>query len=385
MKMVKAAVMEEPGRMVTREFPYPEMKPGALILKVELSGICGTDKHIWQGETHFYAGSPGDTQIPFPVIPGHEIVGVVADITKEAVENLEYNGQKLREGDRVTICPDVLCGKCYFCRHTFGYGWCENGRAYGHHFSTSEWPALYGGWAEYLYVRPDVITYKVPETIPPEVAVLTEPMVCTWALDEAKACYQLDNKGFGAGDTVVVLGQGPLGLLFTVKAQILGAGMTIVTDASVYRLEMAKRFGVDHAMDVRSTTAEERIQFVKKMTGGLGASVVVGCVNTPSAFVEGLEMLRKGGTFVEVGNFIDVGPCQINVHRHFVAKNIHLIGRSNHPVTHYAQALRLFEKYSRTFPFQTMVTDRFAIGKAGQAMEKSVSLECMKVAIDPAL
>jgi L-iditol 2-dehydrogenase len=176
-----------------------------------------------------------------------------------------------------------------------------------------------------------------------------------------------------------------LGLLFTVKAQILGAGMTIVTDASVYRLEMAKRFGVDHAMDVRSTTAEERIQFVKKMTGGLGASVVVGCVNTPSAFVEGLEMLRKGGTFVEVGNFIDVGPCQINVHRHFVAKNIHLIGRSNHPVTHYAQALRLFEKYSRTFPFQTMVTDRFAIGKAGQAMEKSVSLECMKVAIDPAL
>ena len=182
---------------------------------------------------------------------------------------------------------------------------------------------------------------------------------------------------------MVVQGVGSLGLCCVVKARILGAGEIVATDLSDFRLAMARDFSADHTLNVRRTERQERIDSVRELTEGRGADLVVGCTNESHAFTEGLEMLRKGGTFIELGNFVDTGPTTINLHRHVVAKNARIIGVTNHPFTKYDASLKVFEKYGGQFPFARMVTHRYPLAQAEAAMRKSLEEESLKVVIDP--
>jgi L-iditol 2-dehydrogenase len=208
--MVRAAVMVEPGRLEVREFPFPELEEGAALMRVELCGICGTDKHTWRGETAQYAGTAAASVTPFPIIPGHEVVGVLTEINDRRRPRLDFNGERLRPGDRVVLCPDVICGECYACRHTFAFPWCEHLRGYGNSLSAAEPPHLFGGWAEYLYVLPAAFLYKVPEDLPPRVAVMAELMAVSYNLDKVKELFTMAGEGFATGDAVVVQGVGPM-------------------------------------------------------------------------------------------------------------------------------------------------------------------------------
>ncbi len=380
---VKAAVMVEPGRIEIQEFPYPEMEKGAMIVKMEMSGVCGTDKHTFDGRAKQYAGTSAETDTPFPIVPGHENVGIIEEITKEAAEGIEFYGAKLKVGDRITMCPDIVCGKCWYCRNTFGYPWCENIRAYGNAFTSIDAPHLFGGWSEYMYIRPDTFIYKVPDGISPDVAVLAELFTVSCAVDEAKSVYDASSKGFGVSNTVVVQGVGPMGLSCAIKARILGAGDIIVIDKSPFRLNMALECGSDFALNVDETTKEERIAFVKEKTGGRGADLVVESCGIPQAFTEGLDMLRKCGTHIEAGNFVDTGETTININRHITAKNVRMIGVTNHPFTGYGGTLKIFEKYGDRFPFEKIVTHRYKIDEAEKGLKKSTELDTMKVVIEP--
>ena len=240
---VRAAVLAAPGRYELQEFPYPRLADGALLMQVEMVGICGTDKHTYAGETKQYAGTPAETDTPFPIIQGHENVGVVAEITPTAAERIEFYGRRLAVGDRITMCPDVVCGRCYECTHVMGYVWCENSECYGNSFTSAEPPHLLGGMAEYMYLRPDTFVYKVPDGLSPRVAVLAELMACTASLDKLKEFSSYALEGFNSGDTVVVIGTGPLGLLHVAKADMMGAGQIIATDLSEHRLAWARRCG----------------------------------------------------------------------------------------------------------------------------------------------
>ncbi len=122
---VAAGVMTAPGRLEVQHFPYPQIDDDTLVIKMEMCGICGTDKHTYRGETVQYAGTPAESHTPFPLLPGHEIVGTVAEIGKRAATDIEYSGCKLAVGERVVMCPDILCGKCYYCRNGFGFPLCE--------------------------------------------------------------------------------------------------------------------------------------------------------------------------------------------------------------------------------------------------------------------
>ncbi len=384
-KTVRAAVLVAPGHYEVQEFPRPTLADGALLMQVELSGICGTDKHTFQGETRQYAGTPAETDTPFPIIQGHENVGVVAEITPEAAEHIEFYGRRLAVGDRITMCPDVVCGRCYSCTHVLGYVWCDRSQCYGNSFTSSRAPHLLGGWAELMYLRPDTFVYKVPDGLSPQVAVLAELMACTASLDKVKEFSSYAMEGFNSGDTVVVIGCGPLGLLHVAKADMMGAGQIIATDLSSYRLDWARRCGADHTIDVTRTSAEERVERVRELTSGRGADVVLHMANTPRSFIEGIEMLKRGGMMLEMGNFADTGEVSLNVHRHICSKNIRLLGLTNHPSTGYGPALRLLERYADRYPFDEMVTHRFGLDQAELAMRTSMSTESMKVAIAPAL
>ena len=372
-------------RYFSQEFPRPRLEDGAALLRMEMSGICGTDKHTYQGETKQYAGTPAETDTPFPIIQGHENVGVIDEITPSAAERLEFYGQRLAVGDRVTMCPDVVCGRCYSCTHVLGYVWCDRSECYGNSFTSAVTPHLMGGWAEYLYLRPDTFVYKVPSGLSPRVAVLAEVMACTASLDKVKEFSSYAMEGFNSGDTVVVIGSGPLGLLHIAKADLMGAGRIIATDLSGYRLGWARRFGADETLDVSATTSEERVERVRELTDGRGADVVLHMANTPRSFVEGIEMLKRGGMMLEMGNFADTGEVSLNVHRHVCSKNIRLIGLTNHPSTGYGPAMRLMERYADRYPFAEMVTHEFGLADADAAMRTSMSPESMKVTIVPSM
>src|SRR5579875_105563 len=122
-EMVRAVVMQAPHRVEVQRFALPEPEPGAVVLKMELSGICGTDKHTYRGETKQYAGTPHERDVPFPIIPGHENVGVVAATGGEVYD---FDGALLRPGDRVVPAANITCGHCYYCKGDFPYYMCEH-------------------------------------------------------------------------------------------------------------------------------------------------------------------------------------------------------------------------------------------------------------------
>jgi len=381
-KNIKAVVMTGPGKIEVQEFSAPKLEKGAMLVKILLSGVCGTDKHGYKGEALQYAGTEREINGPYPAVPGHENVGMVEEITPEAARQMEFSGRELKVGDRVIISPDILCGECYYCKNGFGYTWCSNIRSYGHLVST-EYPYLTGGWSEYMYVYPKSHVFKIDEDVSDEMAVLAEPMCVTYGLDVAKGHSSLPNEGFMGGDTVVVLGVGPLGMCHVMKARMLGAGKIVATDMSDFRLNMAKKFGADYVFNAGKSTAAEIAEYVKSITDGRGADVVVECTGMPKSLIEGIEMLRKGGTFIEVGSFVDKGEVPINPHRHVCSKNIRLIGMTNLAYVGYLPSLKMMKAWSKYFDFNKLVTHTYGLKDAEKAVLKSMELDSMKVAVKP--
>jgi L-iditol 2-dehydrogenase len=381
---VTTAVMTAPGKFDVRQYPYPEIDHASLVIELEMCGICGTDKHTFRGETVQFAGTPAESHTPFPIIPGHEIVGRVAEIGRTASTSLEFSGQKLLVGDRVVMCPDILCGKCYYCKNTFGFPLCEKVRGYGNAFCCDEPPHLLGGWSDYIYVRPDAFVYRVPDELDARIAVMAELMAVTYNLDKAKELYTMGGEGFGSGGTVVIQGVGPMGLMHVAKAHILGAGRIIAIDRSDYRLRFAKDFGADDTISLNGTTQAERVEAVRALTDGRGADVVVECTGAAEAIPEGLEMARRGGTYVVAGVFADVGEIPINPHRHFLANQIRLLGMTNHPPSGYVNSMKLLARYRGVFPFDRFVTDEFPLNQIDKAMERAFDIDrAMKVVVTP--
>ena len=130
---------------------------------------------------------------------------------------------------------------------------------YGNNLSAADPPHLFGGWSQYMYIIPGSFLVRVPDDLPSEVAVLTEIMAVTVGLDRAKQMSVFPSEAFLFDDTVVVLGVGPLGMCFLMKARMLGAGNIIAVDLSDYRLQFAKRLGADHVLKHRNTTLAERL------------------------------------------------------------------------------------------------------------------------------
>ncbi len=379
---VLAATLIEPGRYEVREYPLPDPEPGCLLVRMQVSGICGTDKHTYQGYTTQYAGTGQPRQIQFPIIQGHENVGTVAAIGGGG-RYTDFEGIPLKIGDRVVVGPNVCCGTCYYCRHDFPHYMCENTTDYGNNLSAKNPPHLFGGWSQYLYVLPGSFVVRVPEDLPSEIAVLTEIMAVTAGLDRAKQISAFPNESFRFDDTVVVLGAGPLGICFMVKARMLGAGTVVAVDLSDYRLDFATRLGSDHALNAAGTSRADRLEAIKGLTHGRGADLVIECAGVPEAVAEALDLLRPGGLLVEAGNFSDLGDVAVNPHRQLCSKNVRILGVGGEEAAAYAPSMRQMVRYMRHYPLAEFVTHRFALREVEAAMKQSMARDSMKVVIDP--
>ncbi len=375
---VLAATLVEPGRYEIREYPLPDPAPGCVIVKMEMSGICGTDKHTFQGYTTQY----GEKKLEFPIIQGHENIGTVAAIGGDGKYS-DFEGVPLGIGDRVVVGANVACGECYYCRHDFPYYCCEKMTDYGNNLSARNPPHLFGGWSQYMYIVPGSFLVKVPDDLPSEVAVLTEIFAVSVGLDRAKQMSAFPNESFRFDDTVVVLGVGPLGMCFLMKARMLGAGTIIAVDLSDFRLDMAKRLGADVAINAANTDRTHRVQLIKDLTHGRGADMVIECAGVPQAFPEGLEMLRISGLLVEAGNFSDLGEISLSPHKHVCAKNARILGVGGEEPGAYGPGMRQMARYMKHYPLREFVTHRYGLRDVAAAVQKSIEPESLKVVLEP--
>jgi threonine dehydrogenase-like Zn-dependent dehydrogenase len=376
-----AAVMEGPGRIALRSSPVPDPEHGAVVIAIHLSGICGTDKHTFRGESRQYAGTSHERDLDYPLICGHENVGTVAAIGGRVFAS---DGTELQVGDRVVPGANVPCGRCYFCANDFPYYFCENLEDYGNSLNLSRPPGLFGGWAEYLYLLPGTQVFRVPQELPDEVAVLTEVMAVTHGVDAALTLLALQGAS-RSGFSVAVLGVGPLGLCHLVKSGMLGAGFVAATDVLPGRLERAAAFGVDLALDASSSTADDRLRSIRDATGGRGVDLVLDCSGVPSTFTEALQAVRTGGVIVEAGAFVDMGPVTINPNSDICARNVSVLGVGGEKATEYVPSMQLMAANLDRYPLRSIVSHILPLDRAEEAILLAQSGAAMQVALDPRL
>lgn len=260
-----AAVYRGPGDLRVEDVPVPEIGPGELLVRVAACGVCGTDlKKIEKG------------LVPPPRIFGHEIAGRVASVGAGVTG--------FREGDAVVVHHHVPCRTCYYCR-AGAYAQCETYKRNG---TTAGFEPAGGGFAEYVRALPWIVaggTIRVPEGVRPEEAVFVEPVnTCLKAVRKA---------GVGPGQTVLVVGQGPIGSMLMQLCRWAGAA-AFVSDRFRDRLDLATSLGASAALDAATDVASE----VRALTEGRGADVAFLAAVGQQPFQQAVDATRAGGRIV---------------------------------------------------------------------------------------
>ncbi|HUE82647.1 MAG TPA: zinc-binding dehydrogenase [Pyrinomonadaceae bacterium] len=347
-----------------RQYPLPvEIEPGAMLVKVEIAGICGTDVHLWKGQL----------PIPRPIIMGHETVGII-DRLGEGLET-DWTGVPLREGDRVTWSAGMLCGSCYHCAVIRQPTRCWNRRAYGISFNCDEPPHFSGGYAEYVYLRAGTAIFKLSDVASEAVTGAGCALVT--------AIHGLERMGIRWGDNVVIQGSGPVGLAALAVARSAGASTTIVIGGPAARLKLAKAFGADHTIHVEEIPdASVRLDLIMSFTKGHGADAVIECVGSPVVVPEGFEMCRDGGKYLVLGHYGDAGGTQINPHV-ITRKQLTVYGSWASEPRHMAAAIEFLRKQGERFPFDQLISHRFPLDRAFEALQTTPKWVSTKSVIAP--
>ena len=368
--------MTGPGRLEVQQFARPEPEPGVVLMRVGLSGVCGTDKHTFRGETVQYAGTLHERRIAYPLICGHENVGVVEAVGGEV---LAADGTPLRPGDRVVPGANVPCGACWYCLNDHPYYLCEHLEDYGNSLDVRRPPSLFGGWSELMYLLPRTPIFRVPDELPDELAVLTEVMSVTHGVETARRVAEVD-----FGESVVVYGVGPLGLCHLIKSRLLGCGRLVAIDLFPSRLEAAGALGATLTLNASELDDDELVARVREHTTR-GADVVHDCSGVPQTFSNALRMVRVGGIVVESGAFVDLGPVELNPNRDICTPNVTVIGIGGERATSYAPSLELLARNRDRLPLDLIVTHRLPLEAAAEAVELAQRDGAMKVVLDPNL
>lgn len=272
---MKALVLEDKEKVVYKDVPKPECPKDGILLKIDVVGLCGSDVRTY---------SSGVNGLDFPFILGHENIGIIEEIGEEV------EGYKV--GERVIVNPVIPCGNCYYCEKGM-QNLCNTRLTYGHH--------LHGGFAEYMLIpgigvqRGQIL--KIPE------GVKSEDMVVVELLSSVVNSQELVNVTLG--DTVVIIGAGPLGCLHSEIARLRGAKNIIMANRSEARLEKSKPFSGTHFVN---TSKEDLKEKVMEITDGMGADVVINATPASKTIEDGIHLLRKQGKLLIFGGLPKDNP-----------------------------------------------------------------------------
>jgi L-iditol 2-dehydrogenase len=349
----KAAVFFGPGKpFEIREYDLPEIEPDAVLIKISLANLCGSDLHFWRGDAPLRLPEDG-------WIFGHEMTGKVARLgTNVKTDSL---GRPLKEGDRVAYTYFYPCGRCYVCLNGESAACpAKIERPRG----PKDFPTFHGAFAEYYYLRPGGSLFVVPDALSDE---LVSPVNCALS----QVIYGLHQVGLRFGGTIAIQGAGGLGLQAAAVAKDMGAANVIVIDQFAGRLELARQFGADHTINLKEVAErKDRVSLVKKLTGGVGVDIACDFVGFPQVIPEGIDMLRAGGTYLEIGTIsrgakFEFEPSQLV----WGAKKI--VGVIMYEPWVIPRALDFLTRNKTRFPFEKLISHKYPLTEINRAFSES--------------
>ncbi|QZS52627.1 alcohol dehydrogenase catalytic domain-containing protein [Rhodococcus opacus] len=348
-KTMKAAVLKAPHLVEVEDVPVPTItEPTDILLRVERTAICGTDLHPYEGRL----------EIESDVILGHEFLGTV-----EAVGSAV--GQ-LAEGDRVVSSCVVSCGACYQCRR-HQPGNCAGSRIFGLGLALGD---LDGGQAEYVVVpSADLTTRKIPDS-----GTANDDDIL-FAGDIMTTGYEAVARAMRPGDTVAVVGAGPVGLCAAMAAVALGAGQVIVVDRVAARLKEAESYG---AVGVDASHGDPS-DAVLDLTNWRGADVVVDAVGHESALISAISLVRAGGTLSIPGVYTEESLTLPFSELYLKGVKVEM-GVSH--ITEYMDEVIALMAAGKLNP-STMISHRMGLSESAEAYKLFEAREATKIILDP--
>jgi len=344
---MKAAMYLDKEKMEIQEVPTPKVKAGEILVKVNSCAICGTDVRI------FYHGHHS---VKPPHIIGHEVAGVITEMG-EGVE-----GYKI--GDKVHMVTEIGCGRCKSCLEG-RKNLCSDFKAMGYFYN--------GGFAEYILIPKAAVLQGnlliIPKSLSFDEATLAEPLSC---------CINAQSYlNITFGDTVLVVGSGPIGCMHVELAKLSGATKIILADISDDRLAIGKRFSVTTLIN---SAKEDLVQRVKEETDGAGADVIITANPDPKSQEQALQMIATRGRISLFGGL--PGGKTITIESNIIHyKEVSVFGAfASHPIQ-YKQALNLLA--SKSIKGEDLITHKFPLEKIKEAIETSRSGKGLKVVVNP--
>lgn len=338
---MKAAVVHGKNDIRIEEYPTPSAAAGEMVVRIKASGICATDIKTLLGQ-----GLPKE----LPTILGHEVVGEVHEL------GAGVSGFSL--GDRVAVYPIAVCGDCYYCRRG-RHNLCENEFGLGH--------GIEGGFAEYVRLPKQIVeiggVVKIPDTLSFERAVISEPLSCGIAALRANRVQP--------GDTVLIVGAGPMGLIH-LKVNKWAGARVIISDLLPRRLEVARAMGADHCINVGE---QDLATAVKELTGGAGAEVVITSLGIPKVIEESLTLTRNGGTFNIFGGPPAGQPISVDP-RWLHYSEINLTGSFAATPEEFRKSLELIARGE--IVVDDLISDRFTLDSMLDAVERAKNQEMIR-------
>lgn len=361
--VTSAAVFPAPDAPIEiREYPVPELQPDSALLHVLVSEVCGTDVHLHAGKL---AG------VPYPLIPGHVAAG---RLDKVRGTLRDVRGRALREGDLVTFLDvHATCGACWYCLVAKASTRCPSRKVYGITYGAID--GLAGGWAEKLYLKPD--TRLIPLDGVDPLRFLRAGCGLPTAI------HAVDRAGIALGDTVLVLGAGPVALSLVVCARLRGALRVLVIGAPPGRLEVCKSLGADDVLDFTTTDEAARVEWVRARSEGRGADVTIEATGDPAAVVQALRCTRDAGVVVVAGQYTDHGEVAFNPHSDLNKKHVELRGCWGSDFSHFDRAVRLVRDPRVGRLWDAIPVERYPLARVGEGLARVASGEAVKALVLP--
>ncbi len=293
------------GAVELRDMPEPEIGPEQVLLDVKAASVCGSDIHMWRHHSSW--------EMQLPLVLGHEFCGVVAAVGERV--------SGFQPGDRVA-CETAawVCGVCVYCR-SGNYNLCPERKGYGARAD--------GAFTRYVAARQQIL-HRIPEGVPFEYAAMTEPICVAYNALVEKTTIK-------PGETVVIQGPGPIGIMALQVARLRGAGTLIVlgTDVDRHRMDVAAELGAHHLINIQR---EDAVKFVRALGDGYGADLVVDCTGVSKALQMSLDLVRPNGRITKIG----WGPQPVDFSLDpLVAKAVTLQGSFSHTYPTWERALGL--------------------------------------------
>ncbi|MEM3577368.1 MAG: zinc-binding dehydrogenase [Candidatus Bathyarchaeia archaeon] len=342
---MKAAMLYGIKDLRVEEVSTPEVKAGEILVEVKAATTCGTDLKIFQ--RGYIEGV-----IKPPTVFGHEWAGEVVEVG----EGLEWP----RKGMRVRAGNSAPCLHCTMCQKG-KYNLCEN----------MIW--LWGAYAEYIKVPARMVLVnmqEVPQHVSFEEAAITEPLACV--------LHGVEEAGVKLGDSVAIVGAGPIGLLHLLTVKRVGAEKVIIIDLVEERLDFAKKLGADEVVNAGKGDAVDE---VRRLTNGYGVDVAIEAIGSPQTWEKSLKLVRKGGKVLEFGGCPPGTEIKVSTEMLHYGE-VTVLGTFHTTPLHFRRALNLIA--SRTIDVRPLITRRMGLDEINEAFQILATSKCeIKIAIIP--